>query len=257
MAQDLTAARETGGTIEPPGEEDRGFGWRRIQMLAALALLGSLVVPMLISLSFEPFLATMAAPVAVGLLLLLRWPRVGAIWLGVVSLGLLAFSAPFLGEALTHPESMADFIPLSFFAVGSTVGAVAAIPTFREGAHAASGMPRNIAITIGVFLVLATVVSIIASAGVESVPAQGGDIRLVAEDIAFHPPGITVEDGEVSIHVTNLDATRHTFTIDGLGVDLNVPPNSEQRISFTAGPGTYRFYCHPHAPGMEGVLVVR
>ena len=52
------------------------------------------------------------------------------------------------------------------------------------------------------------------------------------------------------------DGTRHTFTIDELGVDLSIPPESGQRVSFTAAPGTYRFYCRPHAPGMEGVLVV-
>jgi len=259
VSRDLDSATEVRGDIEPPGPGGRGFGWRRLQVLAALAVLGSLLVPMLLSFSFEPFLATMAAPLAIGLLLLLGWPRVGAVWLGVVSLGLLVFSAPFLVEALTHPESMADFIPLSFFAVGCVVGAVAAIPTFRERARpdATSGTPRIIAIATGALIVLATVVSIVAFAGIESVPARSGDTRLVAEDIAFRPTGITAQNGEVSVHVTNLDGTRHTYTIDGLGVNLNVPPNSDQRITFTTGPGTYRFYCRPHAPGMEGVLVVR
>ncbi|MGH2725070.1 MAG: cupredoxin domain-containing protein [Actinomycetota bacterium] len=258
MRHDLDAAAEAQRYVEPP--PDGGvFGWGRLQALAALAVLGSLLVPMLISFSFEPFIVSMAAPLAIGLLLLVTWPRVGAIWLGVVSLGLLVFSAPFLVEALTHPESMADFIPLSFFTVGCVVGAVAAIPTFRERARpdATSSTPRMIAMATGALLVVAAVVSIIAFAGIESVPAQGGDIRLVAEDIAFRPKGITVENGEVSVHVANLDGTRHTFTIDELGVDLNVPPNTDERITFTAGPGTYRFYCRPHAPGMEGVLVLR
>ena len=58
------------------------------------------------------------------------------------------------------------------------------------------------------------------------------------------------------MHVTNLDGTRHTFTIDELGVDLSVPPNSEGRVTFTAEPGTYRFYCRPHEVDMEGSLVV-
>lgn len=258
MSQDLDTPTEARADAEPPGGGGRGFGWRRLQVFAALAVLGSLLVPMIVTVSFEPFLVAMAAPLAIGLLVLLRWPRVGAVLLGVISLGLLVSSAPFLVEALTHPESLADFIPLSFFTAGCVVGAVAVIPTFRARPDAtASSTPRMIAMATGALLAVAVVASIIAFAGIESVPAQGGDVRVVTQAIAFRPKGITVENGEVSVHVTNLDGTRHTFTIDELSVDLNVPPNTDQRITFMAGPGTYRFYCRPHAAGMEGALVVR
>jgi hypothetical protein len=98
-----------GSDQRPPG----GFGWRRLQVAAAFGVVGSLLIPMAITATFEPFLVSMAAPFPIGLLLMLRWPRVGAIWLGVVSLAILLFSAPFLGEALTHPESLADILPRS------------------------------------------------------------------------------------------------------------------------------------------------
>jgi plastocyanin len=241
-----------------PAQERGGFGWRRLAVVAGIAVLASLVIPMLIQLSFEPFIVAMAAPVAVGVLLFVRWPRVGAIWLGVVSLALLVFSAPFLVEAMLHPEALSDFIPLTVFTVGLVVAVVATIPAFREGPRAAPGgsAPRIIVVVAALAVVAAAVVSVVAAASIQSVEAQEGDILLVTEDIAFRQDQITVEEGQVAIHVDNLDSTRHTFTIDQLDVDLDVPPNSSQRTTFSAPPGTYVFYCRPHTPGMEGVLVV-
>lgn len=262
MRRDLdsvTEGREMRVGPQAPDQRSRVFGWRGLQVLAAAGVLGSLIASMAIALSLEPFLLTMAAPFVIGLLVMLKWPRVGAVWLGVSSLGLLLFGAPFLAEALAHPESLADFIPLVVYTASLLVGTVAAIPSFRQGrtSHAASGLPRAIAVGAGALIVAASLVGILAFVGTESVPAQAGDVRVVTEDLVFHPTEIKAEGGDISVHVTNRDSTRHTFTIDELGVDLNIPPDSMQRVSFGAGPGTYRFYCRPHGPGMEGELVVR
>lgn len=254
---DLPAEPGTGA--RPDADRAGGaFGWRRLQVVAAIGAVASLLAPMLISVSLEGFLLAMAAPFVIGLLVLARWPRVGAIWLGVVSLAVLAFSAPFLVDALAHPESTADFLPLLVFTVSTVVGTVAAIPSFRQGraAGALSRLARGIAVAAGGVIVVATVVSVVSFAAIEDTPARAGDIGVVAEGFLFHPAGILADAGEISIHVTNRDGSRHTFTIDELGVDLNVPPNSTQRVAFTADPGTYRFYCRPHTPGMEGELTV-
>ena len=94
-----TAGGARSGIGGGPGERrPGGFGWRRLQVAAAFGVAASLLIPMAITATFEPFLVSMAAPFLVGLLLMLRWPRVGAIWLGVVSVAILLFSAPFLGE---------------------------------------------------------------------------------------------------------------------------------------------------------------
>jgi plastocyanin len=260
MAGNLDTAvegRGAGGGLLAPEQRRRGLGWRRLQLIAGLGVLGALVLSMRVVFSPEPLLLAMA-PSAIGLLVMLRWPRVGAICLGVSSLALLLFSAPYLADALTHPESVGDFIPLSILTVSLLVGTVAAVPSFREGRDPAGGsaLPVAIAVGAGAVLVAASVVGIVAVLRTESVPSQAGDIRVVTEGFVFHPPGISAVSGEVSVHVTNRDSTRHTFTIDRLGVDLNVPPDGMQRVTFAAGPGTYRFYCRPHSPGMEGELVV-
>lgn len=234
---------------------DFGFSWRRLQKLAAIGVLVSFVAPMLIDLSLEPFLLSMAAPFAVGLLLAVRWPRVAAIWLGVVSLAVLLFSVPFLGEVLIHPESAVDFIPLSLFALGTVVGAGAAIPAFREVERASQSLrPRRIAAVAAGLLVAASTWSVVAFLGVEEGTPQPGDILMTVEDFAFAPVDVTTESGTVSLAVTNHDNTRHTFTITELGVDLSLTPGTTQRITFTAEPGTYAFFCTPH-PDMQGRLV--
>jgi plastocyanin len=234
------------------------FGWRRLQVVASFGVLASLLVPMVISLSLEPFLLGMAAPFIVGLLVVVRWPRVGVVLLGVFSLAVLIFSVPFLAEALVHPESLGDFLPLVVFTLSTLVGVIAAIPSFRRGGmpDTASRFARTIAIAAGAIVVATLVVGLVAFAGIESVPARSGDVLLVTQDIEFRPAEISAEGPEIPVHVTNSDDIRHTFTIDELGVDLNIPPNSSQRVSFQADPGTYEFDCRPHSPGMEGKLVV-
>jgi plastocyanin len=251
-----------GGPGSPVGGETDGprldgFGWRRLQIAAAVGAVAAFLIPMVITLSFEPFLVAMLAPFVIGLVTMLRWPRVGAIWLGVTSLAVLLFSAPFLVEALTHPEAMADFLPLVVFTLSTLAGTVAAIPSFRAPRPDAPAAPaRAIAVVTAALILGAVVLSVVAFVGIESVPARTGDLRVVTKEVAFRPTEITAEGSTISLHVTNRDGTRHTFTVDELGVDLNVPPGSGQRITFEAEPGTYRFYCRPHAPGMEGELVV-
>ena len=261
MSETLTSSSESQSRSRLPGNEQgrARFRWRRLQVLAAIGALASFLVPMLIQLSVEPFLLSMAAPFVVGLLLVLRWPRVGVIWLGVVSLAELLFSAPFLAETLTHPESVADFIPLLVFTVSTLIATIAAVPALRElRAPATSSRGAGAtAIVGGVLIVTGAIVSLFAAASIEGVRWREGDIRVATEDIEFRPAAIRAEGTTVAVHVTNRDSTRHTFTIDELGVDLNLPPNSSQRVTFKAKPGTYRFFCRPHESEMQGDLVVR
>lgn len=235
----------------------RGFGWRRLQWIAAFATLASFAIPMVVQLKLEPFLLTLAGPVVVAMLVNLRWPRVGSLLLGAALLADLLPGIPFLADALSHPEARLDFIPLSIFTVGTIVGSVAAWPAFRSGrSPTPSGAARGIAIAGGAVVVLATVISLIVSAGVRSSVARPGDIAMSTKDAKYAPVRIEARAGTVSIHVQNLDSVRHTLTIKSLGVDLELPPNSAQRIDFEAEPGTYKFSCRPHGSAMKGVLIV-
>jgi plastocyanin len=235
----------------------RGFGWRTLQRMAAAVAAGSLVLPMVVEGEFVGFLAAMAAPFVIGLLLAAFLPRTGAVFLGVVSLAIVGSSVPFLAEALIHPESLADFIPLVLLVVSGVVTVVAGVPAYREarGTAAASAAPRALAIAAVAVFVVASAVSVVSAAGVDDVAAQPGDVTMATRDFAFSPATITADAGTVGIHLTNDDKTRHTFTIDGV-TDISVAPGQAQREAFDVQPGTYRFYCMPHESEMDGTLVV-
>jgi plastocyanin len=103
-------------------------------------------------------------------------------------------------------------------------------------------------------LLAASAWSFVAITGLEDAATQSGDILVTTEDFAFAPNSVSIDAGTVAVAVTNRDNTRHTFSITELGVELSLPPGTTQRVSFTAEPGTYTFFCSPH-PDMQGELV--
>ena len=254
------------GTITPSGAVARpavvdqarpALSWRRLQIFAAAAAAVSLVIPMVIEGEVVGFLAAMAAPFVVGLVLAAFLPRTAAIFLGIVSLGILLSSVPFLAESLLHPEAISDFIPLVLLVVSATIAAVAAIPAFKAARATTdtSGAPRVIAIAAVALMAVASAVSVVSAAGLDDVTAQPGDIAMTTRDFAFAPAQMTASAGTVAIHLTNDDQTRHTFTINDV-TDVSVAPGQAQRITFEAQAGTYSFYCKPHSTDMQGTLLV-
>ena len=245
--------------VAPAASRQPDVGWLGLLIAAACATIASFIAAMIFAGSIAGFFLAMAAPIVVGLLVVWRWRRNGIVVLGVVLLAELASSAPFLTDALTHPETPADFLPLALFALATLTGSIAAVPAFRQtrqrvGASRAATAVAGVAVVI---MVAATAVSIVAAGRVDSVTAQPGDIALTTTDFQFEMSSVTADAGTVAVTVTNDDPTRHTFTIDELSVDLDVPPGTTQRVTFQADAGTYRFYCIPHAPDMAGQLVVR
>jgi plastocyanin len=239
------------------GRPSQRFGWRQLQLVAAVIAVASFVIPMLLTGQVEGFLMAMAAPFVLGLAISWRWPRAGAATLGVVSIGILGSSAPFLVDALLHPEAAADFIPLFLLVVATIVGGIAAVPAYREARRTepVSSTARTVLIAAGAVTVVAAALSLVAAGRLEQVSAQPGDVSVLTRDFAFAPAKLSASAGTVAVHLTNDDSTRHTFTIDGV-TDVSVPPTGTARVTFEAEPGTYRFFCEPHDPTMDGVLVV-
>ncbi len=75
----------------------------------------------------------------------------------------------------------------------------------------------------------------------------------------FQPNQITVNQGDtVIIHFYNTaDDTHHTFTLPAYNINVDVAPQSNKDIQFTASQaGVFTFTCTIHAPTMRGQLVV-
>lgn len=80
---------------------------------------------------------------------------------------------------------------------------------------------------------------------------------LAARNVEFVPANLRADSGEVAVFVDNDDSFRHTFSIDALAVDLEVPGGKATRVELIAEPGTYEFYCAvPGHEDMRGELVV-
>ena len=86
-------------------------------------------------------------------------------------------------------------------------------------------------------------------------------IKLEAVDIAFKPTELTIKaNTPTTIEITNTGAAEHDFSIDELGIAVNLPPGATETVEINAPAGTYQYYCnipgHKEA-GMVGTLTVQ
>jgi uncharacterized cupredoxin-like copper-binding protein/mono/diheme cytochrome c family protein len=83
--------------------------------------------------------------------------------------------------------------------------------------------------------------------------------RLEAYDIGWREKELTIGTGPQVIAITNTGASLHDFTIDELGIKVDLPAGQTTNVEIDAPAGTYTFYCsipgHRQA-GMEGTLTV-
>jgi plastocyanin len=91
--------------------------------------------------------------------------------------------------------------------------------------------------------------------------AGGGEQTITMVDIAFQPTELTIPaNTDVTITLNNTGATAHNFSIDELGISVDVDPGQTGTTTINADAGTYTFYCnvpgHREA-GMEGTLTVQ
>ena len=237
-----------------------GLGWRELLIWLAIGLSVTFIAGMVMIGEVIPPLVVFAALVLIGAFLARRGGRAGPIMLVIISVAVIALNAPFitLERYLTAygPASTADFL-LGTASTALALGVlIASIGTLRSKG-ASSRAPRALAMGISVALVALVGVAVVARVTYDQPLAASGDVTLVTENSEFAPEAISAASGEVTVFVENADNTLHTFTIEELGVDLQIPGKSTARVSFDAGAGAYEFVCKPHKDfGMTGTLDV-
>lgn len=242
-----TAAAESKGA---------GLSWSRLLQYSAAAMAVALLALMFLLGGIIPPIIVFAALFALAAWLYQRKERAGSIVLAVLFVLLLLTNLPFIIPSLAVPASTADFLPTIVVTLIAIVGATSAFAVIRRRGAATDGGARMVALGAITLLVVATAVTIIAKIAYPDITARSGDIAIAAEDFEFSEQDITANGGRVAVFVENKDTTLHTFTIEELGVDLQIPAGEPARIAFDAEPGTYEFICRPHAPDMSGTLEI-
>lgn len=251
-----------------PISTDPGAAWRSLLRFALILLI---VVGVLVHLFVQvpiPPIIVLVVLFGVSLYLLGRSGRARTVGVVLGGIGALLFTLgnlPFLAEDLRHPDSVLAFIASGAGVVGSVVGFVAMLGALLR----LRGGPVKPLLGLAVLAVLMVMaIGIVSRLGVDSETAEAGDVTLVAEDADFFAEGtdpardddvqIAVDRGG-AVFVDNKDLYRHTFTIEALGLDEEVPASIDKRIVIDAAPGQYEFICdvEGHEEDMKGVLTVR
>ena len=85
-------------------------------------------------------------------------------------------------------------------------------------------------------------------------------VEVASYDIYFEPAELTIPaDTDVTVVLPNNGAAPHNFSIDELGIDVDIAPGATEETVINAPAGEYEFYCnvpgHKEA-GMVGTLIV-
>ena len=87
------------------------------------------------------------------------------------------------------------------------------------------------------------------------------EVTVEMVDIAFSKTEFTIPaDTEVTVTLPNNGAGPHNFSIDDLGIDVDVAPGETKTITIDAPAGEYTYYCNVpghRAQGMEGTMTVQ
>jgi plastocyanin len=239
-----------------------------VAALAGIALMGAYAQISIVG-AFDPALAIFALVcllVAGGVAAGWRWsPLLGTLWCILI----FALNAKGIVESFTQPTSTwfsLNVVVQSLVVVGIVGGIAATLQNYRSAERRtpgwlAPGLTALTGLALGAIAVAA-----LAQQGTTtgiSPAALVGFPTLTTKNFAFDQTEIRATVGEaVVLRLTNGDAEMHYFDIDELNVHAPIPTDTDGVALFQpTHPGTYTFYCHPHADkatgqGMVGTLVV-
>lgn len=224
---------------------DRSLVWS-----TALVVVADIAVQVLAQAVIPPLaIVTLLALVGLGLFRVKR--RAGIAVLGGLALLWMVGSLGFSFDHLQHPESGIDFVHAVIEVFGRLAVVVAAVGAWR-GAEAAGA--RRVALATGAVLVAGILVGAVATAARSTDQAQPGDVTATIEHAEF--PDMAVTSGE-SLFVSNRDLFRHTLTVEGTGLDVELPAKAGVRVPIDLPAGTYSLICTvPGHEFMQGTLDV-
>ena len=202
-----------------------------------------------------------------------RWTPVLGAFLGGI---LLLEGYIFIRDMLTQPDTAVDFAEAAIFfgtalvALVAGIGATAQnyrVPRSRPFVDQPAPVRAYPALLAFVALVFGSILTtaiqprgVLPGVSPETLAALPA---LTAKNYLFDQPTITAKVGEtVALRLDNADTSTHYLDIDEFNVHTLIPAGKSNVTIFKpTQPGTYTFYCRPHADktartGMVGTLIV-
>jgi FtsH-binding integral membrane protein len=179
--------------------------------------------------------------------------RLGLAYAIVTAIAFLG-NVPVIVDDLVHIDSAPTFVLTLVSLLAAAMAVVAGLGAFFGW----SATPiRGVAVAAVVVLVLGSVVSIAASTNATNDVAAGSDVSVVAQRIEFSPDTLVMDEAAEGVWIDNRDGIYHTFTIEALGIDVEIPAFKSRRIDLNAAPGTYSYVCTiPGHETMTGALII-
>lgn len=217
-----------------------------------------------------PFLALFVALAIANAMTRNRWVQLAG---GLVAAAFAALNFAFIYAELGRPDHYPVFFIGWLVVVGGAAGLVGGIAGFVDARRGLFGTPRWAGFGATLVLLAAgfLVGTLVATAGMRfsETPAPA-DVALTPDatldvglaDFAFAPEDVQIPANQiVLLRLSNTDPEPHTFTVDALGIDVEVASGKTAEVWLEAPAGTYPVYCRPHSDvsgdepeGMVGTL---
>ncbi|MEZ0235868.1 MAG: hypothetical protein ACAH81_13095 [Actinomycetota bacterium] len=175
------------------------------------------------------------------------WAKVVGIVVGLASIGAMFWTA----FGLAAPASFFDFVPGLLVVPGALIAIVAstgAIVANRRGhgtPTSEGGERRAITAVVAVVGVLAALSAVLTVVGRSTVDTPDGATTVSLGNFEYDRPVYELPGGS-QVVVRNDDPFLHTFTVDELGIDVELGPNGSALVDIPNDSGTYVLYCRPH-----------
>jgi plastocyanin len=233
--------------------------WRRLLVMLAAAQ-GALFLGFgALSRDREALAFGLLSVVAVGLLRVRRG-LLGDVLVTVIAIDVTGWLVPAAVDNLRHRDR---FVALAVPMVAATLAIAAIVATAGHAIARRRDRQGDIAPTVVAALGATTLLAVVVLAGAVGLGTERqlppGAVTLGARNIEYSVSTLSVAAGAVTIRFANHDLFWHTFSVEGLDIELKVPVGGQRDITFDAAPGTYTYYCSipgHRVAGMEGTLVV-